>query len=147
MNTEMKVDCGATVGTRGWVAFDALCPVCSALRDRWHPVFAPLGFPFVPLQDSDIARELHLAPGELPGEIQLLLADGRRLGGTDAMFYLAKQVGWLVPFGWVADLPGIRAVVDRTYAWVARNRHCLGDACRAPLRRRHRGHEAFFEAP
>jgi hypothetical protein len=53
----------------------------------------------------------------------------------------------LAPVAWVAMLPGLRSGVDAAYAWVAQNRHCLGDACRAPLRRRHRGHEAFFESP
>ncbi len=101
----------------------------------------------MPLQDPAIADELNLAPGELPGEIQLLLADGRRLGGTDALLYLARRVWWLAPVAWVAMLPGLRSGVDAAYAWVAQNRHCLGDACRAPLRRRHRGHEAFFESP
>jgi len=147
VNTERNVDCGETVKTRGRVGFDALCPVCSGLRNRWHPILAPRGFSFVPLQDPAIADALDLAPGELPGEIQLLLADGRRLGGTDALLYLARRVWWLAPVAWVAMLPGLRAGVDAAYAWVDRNRDCLGDACRAPLRRRHRGHEAFFESP
>ena len=147
MNTERNVDCGETVKTLGRVGFDALCPVCFGLRNRWHPILAPRGFPFVPLQDPAITDELNLAPGELPGEIQLLLADGRRLGGTDALLYLARRVWWLAPVAWIAMLPGLRSGVDAAYAWVARNRHCLGDACRAPLRRRYRGHEAFFESP
>jgi len=147
VNTEMKVDCGETVEMRGRVAFDSLCPICTRLRDQWHPVLAPRGFPFVPLQDPKIAAELHLRPGELPGEIQLLLDDGRRLGGVDAMLFLGRQIGWLAPVAWVGGLPGVRSGVDAAYGWVARNRHCLGDTCRVPLRRRHRGHPAFFEAP
>lgn len=136
-----------TGATRGWVGFDASCPICSALRDRWHPVLAPRGFPFVPLQSPEIAARLDLAPGTLPGEIQLLLANGRRLGGADALRFLANEIPWLRPFAWMSRLPGIRSACDRGYAWVARNRHCLGDTCRVPLRRRHRGHEAFFESP
>jgi len=147
VNTEINVACGETVKTRGRVGFDALCPVCSGLRHRWHPILAPRGFPFVPLQDPSFAAELHLAPGELPGEFQLLLSDGRRLAGTDALRYLARHVWWLAPLAWIATLPGFRALMDAAYAWVAENRHCLGDACRTPLRRRYRGHEAFFESP
>lgn len=147
MNTEKNVNCGETVATRGRIAFDALCPVCTALRNRWNPILSPRGYPFIPIQHPAIEAELGLTSGELPGEIQLLLNDGRRMGGTDAMLFVARQVWWLAPIGWVAALPGIRTGVDAMYAWVARNRHCLGDACRVPLRRRHRGHEAFFEAP
>jgi predicted DCC family thiol-disulfide oxidoreductase YuxK len=147
VNTEMRVDCGETGAGRGWVGFDALCPVCSALERRWNPVLAPRGFPFVPLQNPTFARRLGLRPGELPEEIQLVLADGRRLGGADALRFLAAQIAWLAPLAWISGFPGIRTVTNRAYAWVAENRYCLGDTCRAPLRRRSRGHAAFFESP
>jgi predicted DCC family thiol-disulfide oxidoreductase YuxK len=147
VNTEKKVDCGVTGDAAGWVGFDALCPVCSALERRWNPLLAPRGFPFVPLQNPVFARALGLGPDEFPCEIQLLLADGRRLGGADALRFLAGRIGWLAPLAWLSGLPGIRNGVDRLYAWVAENRYCLSDVCRTPLRRRTRGHGVFFESP
>lgn len=134
-------------GMRGRVFFDGLCPVCSALRDRWDPVLAPLGYPFVPLQHPDAVRELGLVPGVVPDEIQLVMADGTRLKGFEALRRLAGQVWWLKPVAWLADLPGLRGVARAAYGWVARNRYCLGDACSPPHCRCRRRHAAFFETP
>lgn len=138
---------GAPGGEQGWVGFDATCPVCTTLARRWGPTLARRGYPFVPLQSQALADRLGLMPGQLPGEIQLVLRDGRTLGGTDALLFLARKVWWMRPLAAVAGRGWARARVDEAYRWVAANRHCLGDACRVPLRRATRGHAAFFETP
>jgi predicted DCC family thiol-disulfide oxidoreductase YuxK len=54
--------------------------------------------------------------------MQLVLPDGRVLSGADAVPELLRRIrGW----GWVArllDLPGVRPVARRVYAWIAKNR-------------------------
>ena len=54
--------------------------------------------------------------------MQLVLPDGRVLGGADAVPELLRRIrGW----GWVAGLfalPPVRPAARRIYAWVARNR-------------------------
>lgn len=131
----------------GWVGYDALCPVCTTLARHWGPVLGRRGYPFVPMQSEGMSGLLGLMPGQLPGEIQLVSRDGRVMGGTDALLFLASRVAWMRPMAWVAGWGWVRPGLDRAYRWVARNRHCLGDACKAPLRRATRGHAAFFETP
>ena len=54
--------------------------------------------------------------------MQLVLPDGRRLSGADAVPELLRRIhGW----GWLAGvfaLPPVRPVARRVYGWVARNR-------------------------
>jgi len=138
---------GPTGHVLGWVGYDASCPVCSTLARRWGPVLGRRGYRFVPLQAKAMSDLLGLMPGQLPGEIQLVLGDGRVMGGTDALLFLASRVGWMRPMAWLARRGWVRPGVDRAYRWLARNRHCLGDACEVPLRRATRGHAAFFETP
>ncbi len=131
----------------GWVGYDESCPVCTTLARRLRPVLGRRGYEFLPLQGPWMARRLGLREGRLPGEIQLVLGDGRVLGGTEGLLFLAREVWWLRPLAWAARVPWFRRRLDGAYGWVARNRHCLGDACRVPLRRATRGHAAFFETP
>ena len=124
----------------GWVGYDESCPVCTTLARRLRPVMGRRGYEFQPLQGAWMARRLGLNQGRLPGEIQLVLRDGRVLGGTDGLLFLARQVWWMRPLAWLATVPWIRGRIDAGYRWVARNRHCLGDACRFPLRQIGRAH-------
>ena len=60
--------------------------------------------------------------------MQLVLPDGRVLGGADAVPELLRRIhGW----GWVAGvfaLPPVRPLARRVYAWIARNRMKLSCA-------------------
>jgi predicted DCC family thiol-disulfide oxidoreductase YuxK len=64
--------------------------------------------------------------------MQLVLPDGRVLGGADAVPELLRRIrGW----GWVAavfDVPGVRPLARRLYGWIARNRMKLACAARPP---------------
>ena len=111
------------------------------------------------LAKADAAEEDQLAgrgrpayddmPGDMPGEMKLLMADGRVLGGAAAIAAMARAVWYFAPAGWFMALPGIRFLVDRAYKWVAQNRHQLG-VCKVPERiaaHNQHGHAAFFEMP
>jgi predicted DCC family thiol-disulfide oxidoreductase YuxK len=136
-------------GCRGWVFYDALCPICLATLRRWVGLFRSRGFEFAPIQDEWVRRVLGLALGELPPEMKLLLKDGRLLGGVDAVREMSRTVWWLWPLAVLSGWPGLRTLAGRAYRWIASNRYCLGDVC--PLPRRHRvPHHAattFLELP
>jgi predicted DCC family thiol-disulfide oxidoreductase YuxK len=68
------------------------------------------------------ARFPHIADQLCMSAMQLVLPDGRVLAGADAVPELLRRIrGW----GWVAaafDVPGMRPVARRLYAWIARYR-------------------------
>lgn len=138
-------------GIRGTIGYDAHCPVCISAMARWREVFSVRGFAWVPLHDLYWRKRLNLREGETPGELALELADGRRLGGAEAATWLARQVWWLWPLGVLAWLPGLRGFTRAGYAWIARNRYCLGDVCSLPAAwhrtRRHHATTTFLEMP
>ncbi len=85
----------------------------------------------------------------IPDEMKLLLADGRIIGGADAVAALACAVWYLTPAGWLMRLPGLRQLAAAAYRWVAANRQRLG-ICQVPERRalhNLHGHVGFFEMP
>ena len=136
---------------RGTIGYDAHCPVCLSTMARWREVFTVRGFVWVPLHDTYWLGRLGLQPGETPGEIQLELAGGRLLTGAAAVMWLARRVWWLSPLGILGWVPGIRLLTCAAYAWVARNRYCLGDVCTLPAHwkrgRRHHNTTTFLELP
>ena len=138
-------------GIRGTIGYDAHCPVCLSAMARWRAVFTVRGFAWVPLHEAFWRQRLGLAEGETAGELALELTGGRRLVGAEAVMWLARRVWWLWPLGFVGWLPGIRAITRAGYAWVARNRYCLGDVCTLPevwhRVRKHHGTTSFLELP
>lgn len=135
----------------GTIGYDAHCPVCLSVMARWRAVFTVRGFAWVPLQDAFWRNRLNLKEGELPEELALELTTGRRLKGAAAVTWLARRVWWLWPLGVLAWLPGIRWFTQVGYAWVARNRYCLGDVCTLPAAwhraRKHHATTTFLEMP
>lgn len=138
---------------RGWIGFDARCPFCCQLVRQWRTVYERRGFQFLPLGDPlwrGLSGGRASAVGVSDGlEIQVWSRDRRWVTGPAAGCYLARQVGWLWPLGWLGDLPGIRRWTAGLYRWVAANRFCLGELClreRGALHR-HRGARTFLEFP
>jgi predicted DCC family thiol-disulfide oxidoreductase YuxK len=85
------------------------------------------GFAFAPLQDAGILQRLSLT--EIPDEMKLMLADGRILGGAQAVALLAASVPWSRPLSYGMRLQPVMALVDRCYRWVAAHRGCTPSAC------------------
>jgi predicted DCC family thiol-disulfide oxidoreductase YuxK len=74
------------------------------------------------------ARFPQISDAECASAMQLVLPDGRVLGGADAVPELLRRIRGL---GWLAAifaLPGARPLARRFYAWIARNRMRL--SCR-----------------
>lgn len=135
---------------RGWVFYDGICPVCRASVDRWGRTLRLRGFGFATLQTDWVRQLLGLLPGELPGEMKLLLHDGAQHGGVDALIAMGRTIWWLWPLAFVARCPGINALARAGYRWIAVNRYCLGDVCTLPKRDARRPRHAlttFLELP
>src|SRR5205823_11899538 len=74
---------------RGWILYDGACRSCTASARRFDRIFRRRGFLFLPLQTNWIMERLDLEPGAPLEEMRLLTADGRDIGGADAVIFLA----------------------------------------------------------
>jgi predicted DCC family thiol-disulfide oxidoreductase YuxK len=110
---------------RGWILYDAECPMCRDMMRRFEKTFASRGFAFAPLQ-------LELKPGERATEMRVRTADGREFGGADAVLYLAGFVWWARPVRWFAKLPGGKKLLHRIYREIAFRRSCDNGGCLLP---------------
>ncbi len=116
----------ATAKPRGWVYYDAECSWCTGWVRRMGAVWRRRGFEFVPLQSETARVMLGLAADTSADEVKVQLAEGRILGGADAVAVLCKAVWWLRPVGWMLSVPGMRELARGLYR---------GMACRRPTRR------------
>ena len=107
------------------LVYDGSCGFCRdtvglvSRWDRFHRVA------LVPFQDARRVAELGLAPPAVAAALHLILTDGRVFAGADAVAELLKLVprlAWAAP---LFQIPGVRPLSRRVYAWVARRRHCL----------------------
>ncbi len=112
----------------GWVFFDAECSFCIALARRFGPILAPRGFALAPLQDPRVQELLALPPEQLLLEMRVLTPDGRQFGGADALIFLAGAVWWAWPLCALAQLTGMRTILQAGYRWVAARRRCTTGA-------------------
>ncbi len=130
MNTEISDATAA--GPVGTIFFDAECGLCVANRRRWGQILERRGFVWLPLQTPGTTERLGITDAQLQDEMWLQLADGRRCSGVNAWSVLMRHVWWLWLLGLVIALPGFNAAARAIYRWIAKNRHCLGGACRIP---------------
>jgi predicted DCC family thiol-disulfide oxidoreductase YuxK len=109
----------------GTLIFDGECGFCTRSRDvlvgldRRHRVNA------VPLQRAGVALRAGISREELAASVHWLDDDGSRCSGAAAVnAALSAALGTTIPQR-VYRMPGVRAVQDAVYRWVARNRHRL----------------------
>jgi predicted DCC family thiol-disulfide oxidoreductase YuxK len=119
----------------GWVFFDGECVLCRQTVRRFSSVLGRRGFEFRPLQSPGAAEHLGLDESDLLREMRLLLADGRRLGGADAVVEIARRIWWAWPLWLISRVPGMKPMLRAGYRVIATNRHCIGGVCALPRRR------------
>lgn len=107
-----------------WVLYDGECSFCVEFVDRWKPALLRHGFQFETLQTTWVREKLGLAAGEVPEEMKILFPDGSMRGGADAVLFLASQIWWMRPSVWIARLPGIFQIAERSYKRIALHRRC-----------------------
>jgi predicted DCC family thiol-disulfide oxidoreductase YuxK len=115
-----------------WVLYDASCARCAAWARRFRAPLRRRGFLIAPLQSLWVPAALNLSTEELLVEMRVLTADGRVLGGADAMIHLAEYIWWARPLHWLAQVPEVRGLLCRVYRWVAAHRHCSARGCSIP---------------
>jgi predicted DCC family thiol-disulfide oxidoreductase YuxK len=131
--------------SKGILLFDGECALCVRLAGRWSPPLYRRGFALSPLQSPGMRERLGMKPGELFGEMKLIMADGAVVGGADAVICLAKHIWWARPLYWLAHIPGASVLLRKVYKWFARRRRCCGGVCKLNVRRSRR--LVFFEMP
>jgi predicted DCC family thiol-disulfide oxidoreductase YuxK len=115
------------------VIYDGACGLCQG-SVGWVSRRARAGaFEFLPCQSAERrARYPTLAEATCLEAIQLVLPDGRILGGADALPEILRRLrGWR----WAAALfrvPGARLLAPIAYRWIARNRYRISCAIGAP---------------
>lgn len=131
MNTEYA---DKNVSVAGWLFYDGECPLCCASARRVEPILARHHFQLRTLQSPEAPLRLGLSGRALLRETRLLLPDGRRLDGADALLEIARHIAWAWPLWFVSHIPGARHLLRAAYRVVAANRHCSSGACRLPRR-------------
>ena len=86
-------------------------------------------FQFRTLQSPEAPQRLGMSGRALFHEMRLLLADGRNLGGADAVVEIARRIWWAWPLWLLSQMPGARPLLHAAYRIIAANHHCIGDAC------------------
>lgn len=115
------------------VIYDGACGLCQG-SVGWVSRRARAGaFEFLPCQAVERrARYPALAEATCLEAIQLVLPDGRILGGAAALPEILRRLrGWR----WAAALfrvPGARLLAPIAYRWIARNRYRISCALGAP---------------
>ncbi len=116
-------------GCRGWVLYDAECPLCVGLAARFQGLLERRGFSLAPLQSPWVREHQGLRPDAVLTEMRILTGQQKVLGGADAVVYLARTVWWAWPLVLVSRIPLMMPVLRRAYRWVARRRHCASRIC------------------
>jgi predicted DCC family thiol-disulfide oxidoreductase YuxK len=132
---------------RGWILYDGACRSCTASAKRFDRIFRRRDFLFLPLQTNWIMDRLDLDPDAPLEEMRVLTADGRDIGGADAVIFLARQIWWAWPFAALAQSPPIHKLLDRGYRWIAAHRDCDHITCNLPPRRQCPGWIALIVLP
>jgi predicted DCC family thiol-disulfide oxidoreductase YuxK len=114
---------------RGWVLFDGQCTFCTGLAQRFECTLAAAGYAIETLQAGWVRGRLGLHPDTPLTEMRLLTQAGDVLGGSNAIVELARHIWWGRPLAAAARWAPVRSALAWAYAWLARNRHCLGAPC------------------
>jgi predicted DCC family thiol-disulfide oxidoreductase YuxK len=128
-----------TARLRALVLYDGECPLCLksiALLQRFD-WFQRLDYVNVRETAKVPVRQPPLEPNRLLDEMHLITPDGRHIyNGFEAFRWMAWRLPllcWLAPFLY---LPGVPALGQRIYLWVAKNRFrlvpCHSGVCALP---------------
>lgn len=117
-------------GQREYIFFDGGCGVCSAGARRWGRLLAAHPIELIPFQAPEADKLLGRNPAEpLPAEMQMLLSDGRLIGGVDVIAEVARRIWWAFPIHLILLVPPLRAIARTAYAWFAKRRRRFSQAC------------------
>jgi len=124
----------SSLGVAGWLFYDGECSMCCEAARRAERILAGQRFQLCTLHSPEASKRLGLSGRALYREMRLLLADGRNLGGADAVLEIARRIWWAWPLWVFSYLPGVKPFFHAVYRVIAANRHCIGGACKIPRR-------------
>jgi predicted DCC family thiol-disulfide oxidoreductase YuxK len=110
------------------VFFVRACPFCTRAARRIGPALARRGVAVIPLQTEWVQEYLAARNEPLLKEIRFLSADGKLMGGADALVEVARRLLWTRPVVWIAKIPIMMRLLRRAYAAMAARRHCSSRA-------------------
>ena len=113
----------------GFLFFDADCVFCTKIARSFQPILQRRNLAVAPLQDPRVATLLGLSHENLMREMHLLMSDGTRYGGADAVVALARQIWWAAPLVWLSKIPGVMPLLRSAYRHIAANRNCSSITC------------------
>lgn len=75
-------------------------------------------------QDPGVMKRFPWIPAsDYAGSLQLIRSDGRRWQGAAAVEEIVRVLPHGKQAAWIFNIPFVRPLAERLYAWVARNRH------------------------
>ena len=109
----------------GTLIFDGECGFCTRSRDLLIKLDRRHRMRTVPLQRPGVAEQAGVSEDELRKAVYWLAEDGSKFSGAEAVnAALSAALGSGIPLR-IYRLPGVRALQDAAYRWVAANRHRL----------------------
>lgn len=114
---------------KGWLFFDADCSFCTRLAHWIAPILYRRGMAVAALQDPRVGALLGLSWHELLRELRFVSSDGTQSGGAEAILAVAGQIWWARPVVWISKIPGVPALLQTGYRWVANQRNCVSASC------------------
>lgn len=122
--------------TRNILIYDGHCPFCSRQAERLKHI-AGGALHLESFQDPAVlARYPKLTYEDCMKEIKLAAADGRILGGAEAIFHSLSLNPLYRPLRWIYPIPLLKQMIDFFYRLVAQNRYkisareCPSGACK-----------------
>lgn len=118
------------------VLYDGACALCRSSVARVRRWDRQGKIALLDLNDPEVLRCFpQVDPEQARRLMQAVSATGQVYAGVDAWRQIASVLpGWRW-LGWLLGLPGVHALSDRVYRWVARNRYrwnrrlCTDAAC------------------
>jgi predicted DCC family thiol-disulfide oxidoreductase YuxK len=123
VNTEI------TETTRGWVVYDGNCTICRTWAGYSYRILRRRGFRLAAFQVPWVRQQLDLKNEQFPGEMLLLIPQGKRFGGADAIMQISRAIWWALAIYALSKFPGMMTLFGKLYRRLAENRNCIGKSC------------------
>lgn len=112
------------MGARAVLLYDGHCRLCRAGAARLGRWAAPGSLELADFQAAGVLERFPgLSHAACMQAVHLVRPDGRALRGAEAVAGVLLTRPVLCAWVRLYYVPGVRALVDATYAWVARNRY------------------------
>ena len=112
------------------IVYDAECPFCRRQIERIRKRDRADCFEYVPRQQPGlIDRFPALARADFNTGMRLIERAGTVSVGADAVYQIARRLPYWRRWAWLYRLPGLHALAQRVYGWIAANRQRLGQSC------------------